>query len=304
MVLTAKLISSDLVDFINGKAMEGVVHSVFDSACNIKFKNNKVITLVTPKLANFPSTIKLDVEDNCSIKDMGIHAGIEVRLANGEVAFRGISVSVNLNGAKNWDANLHFINSDISCDMVKKNLSKVREITLNYGSKDGLASILDIRYINRLAGFVLPHIESLASALKQQNNCLIKETSCRLIGFGPGLTPAADDFILGIMASLFYLGSFYGYSLDNIKTLTYSLISNIRGRTTIISEAMLKNGANGLFHEPLRSLMQAVTSREEVEEECFELLKIGETSGSDCAAGVVYGGAAVIGMNGKKEVKK
>lgn len=304
MEINARLISSDLLPFLNCGSIQGVVHSVFEKACNIKLENNKLITLVTSGLANLPSSIKLDVGDACSFMHIPVWPDMEVRMNSKELVFKRVPLSIGLEGAKVWDAYPKFIKSNLSQDTVRRNLNRVREITLNYGSRDGLAPILDMKYANRLVSFVLPYMESLNRALKQQDDSLIREISGKLIGFGPGLTPSADDLLLGVMASLFYLGNYFGYSLSRIEKLTHSLIYGIKGRTTAISQAMLQNGANGLFHESLRNLMLAVTSREEVGEECFELLKTGETSGSDCAAGVVLGGSAVMGMNGVKGVVK
>ncbi|GAH96065.1 unnamed protein product, partial [marine sediment metagenome] len=117
------------------------------------------------------------------------------------------------------------------------------------------------------------------------------EASKRLIGLGPGLTPAADDFLLGILASLYYIGYYFGNHLESLKKIASFIIYDLPGRTTFISEIMLRNGMKARFSEPIRDLMLAVTNSNSINDECINLLNIGGTSGSDCAAGIVFGGA-------------
>ena len=123
---------------------------------------------------------------------------------------------------------------------------------------------------------------------------MINEASKGLIGLGPGLTPATDDFLLGIMASLYYIGHYFGNHLENLKKITGFMISDFLGRTTLISEIMLKNGMRARFSEPIRDLMLAITNSTSINDKCMKLLNIGGTSGSDCAAGIVFGGLLMI----------
>ncbi|GAI88812.1 unnamed protein product, partial [marine sediment metagenome] len=48
---------SDLIDTLTSKTVDGTVHSVFDHACNIQLDKNSLITLISPKLPNCPSTL-------------------------------------------------------------------------------------------------------------------------------------------------------------------------------------------------------------------------------------------------------
>jgi hypothetical protein len=304
MIIPARSISSDLVDLINGEAIKGMVHSLFDHACNIKLENGRIMAVITPRLANYPSAIKLDTEDDYNLRHFGIRVGTGITLNVERIMFDGVPAFIDLTRAGVWDASLSFAKPEITRERLKKNLEEIKKITLSSGNRDGLVSVLDRKNANNIAGFVLPIIDKLAIALKRQDYGQIKEVSRGLVGFGPGLTPSADDFLLGIMASLYYIGNFYGCSLTVTKLLTGSMVSDIGGRTTIVSEVMLRNGAKGLFHEPLRNLMLAVTSKTEVRDRCMALLNIGGTSGSDCASGVVYGGLIIPEMNGVKEAQQ
>ena len=61
IMLLAKSVASDLIDTLTAKTVDGIVHSVFDHACNIQLDRNRLVTLISPKLPNCPSAIKLDI---------------------------------------------------------------------------------------------------------------------------------------------------------------------------------------------------------------------------------------------------
>ena len=77
VMLSAKSISSDLIDTLTSKTVDGIVHSVFDHACNIQLDKNRLVTLISPKLLNYPSSIKLDITENRMIRSIGFKTGMK-----------------------------------------------------------------------------------------------------------------------------------------------------------------------------------------------------------------------------------
>ncbi|GAI14959.1 unnamed protein product, partial [marine sediment metagenome] len=185
-----------------------------------------------------------------------------------------------------------FSRSKISEEILNKNIEKIRDLTLKYGEIEGIASILDgDKVANHYKDFIINSVKRLANGISDFDYKEITEASKRLIGLGPGLTPAADDFLLGILASLYYIGYYFGNHLENLKKIAGFVIYDLPGRTTFISEIMLRNGMKARFSKPIRDLMLAVIHNTSVQDKCINLLNIGGTSGSDCAAGIVFGGA-------------
>ncbi len=206
-----------------------------------------------------------------------------------------ICISILLTGARVWDSAPLFLKLTISGETLIKNIEKIRELTLKYGKMEGIASILaGDEVANKYKDFIINSVKRLANGIKYFDYKAITEASNRLIGFGPGLTPAADDFLLGIMASLYYIGYYFGNHLESLKKIAGFMIYDLPGRTTLISETMLKNGVRARFGEPIRNLMLAVINNTAVQDKCINLLNIGGTSGSDCAAGIVFGGLLMI----------
>ena len=291
VMLLAKSIASDLIDTLTSKTVDGIVHSVFDHACNIQLDKNRLVTLISPKLPNYPSAIKLDIAENRMIRSIGFKTGMKAAVNKDEIKIPDINITILLTGAKVWDSSPLFLRSNISEEKLNENIEKIRDLILKYGKIEGVASILDVNAVdNNYKNFIINSVKRLAKGISDFDYKEISEASKRLIGLGPGLTPAADDFLLGILASLYYIGYYFGNHLENLKKIAGFIIYDLPGRTTFISEIMLRNGMKARFSEPIRDLMLAVIHTTSVQDKCINLLNIGGTSGSDCAAGIVWGG--------------
>jgi hypothetical protein len=291
VMLLAKSVASDLIDTLTSKTVDGIVHSVFTKVCNIQLDKNSLITLISPMLPNYPSAIKLDIAEDQKLCSIGFKTGIKAVINKDEIKMPEACISIKLTGVKVWDSSPLFLRSKISEEILNKNIEKIRVLTLKYGQIEGIASILDgDKVANHYKDFIINSVKRLAKGISDFDYKEITEASKRLIGLGPGLTPAADDFLLGILASLYYMGYYFGNHLENLKKIAGFMIYDLPGRTTFISEIMLRNGTKARFSEPIRDLMLAVIHNTSVQDECVNLLSIGGTSGSDCAAGIVFGG--------------
>jgi hypothetical protein len=292
VMLLAKSIASDLIDTLTSKTVEGIVHSVFDQACNIQLDRNSLVTLISSKLPNYPAAIKLDIAEDQKLCSFGFKVGMKAIVNKDEIKIPEICISIKLTGAKVWDSSPLFFRSTVSEEILNKNIEKIRDLTLKYGEMEGIASILDgDKVANHYKDFIINSVKRLTRGISDFDYKEITEASKRLIGLGPGLTPAADDFLLGILASLYYIGYYFGNHLENLKKIAGFMIYDLPGRTTFISEIMLRSGMKARFSEPIRDLMLAVIHNTSVQDKCINLLSIGGTSGSDCAAGIVFGGA-------------
>jgi len=107
----------------------------------------------------------------------------------------------------------------------------------------------------------------------------------RLIGLGPGLTPAGDDFVGGAMIALRNFGQ--GALADRIAAWALPLA---RSNTNRISRAHLECAAAGEGHEALHDLL-CTFDKKHLE----RLARIGHTSGLDAAAGALLALARCTG---------
>ena len=104
-----------------------------------------------------------------------------------------------------------------------------------------------------------------------------------LIGLGPGLTPAGDDFVGGAMIALRAAGRVE--LADRVAAWALRLAER---RTSRISRAHLACAAAGEGHEALHDLLGVIhAERHTVERAIGALARVGHSSGMDAAAGAL-----------------
>ena len=109
-----------------------------------------------------------------------------------------------------------------------------------------------------------------------------------LIGRGEGLTPAGDDVLAGLLAAPMLVAP--------TRRSNRALASEIRLRlraTNEISAEMLNNAMEGLFIEPVVSLLSAIYGNGDLQEAVRNLCAVGATSGTAMLIGVLAGVADV-----------
>jgi hypothetical protein len=114
-----------------------------------------------------------------------------------------------------------------------------------------------------------------------------------LIGLGPGLTPAGDDFVGGAMIALRAAGE--AGLAARVAAWALPLAETRTGR---ISRAHLACAASGEGHEALHALLGAPEGSARFAESLARLARIGHTSGLDAAAGALLALAARRGPSG------
>jgi hypothetical protein len=114
-------------------------------------------------------------------------------------------------------------------------------------------------------------------------------------GLGVGLTPAGDDFILGLAAACRCRGeSAPANAPASAPALAPALLSEIDAiadSTTLLSGFMLKAASQGRWPEPVRDLIAALSAGDllELDRAVERTLALGATSGQDVLAGIIFG---------------
>lgn len=137
--------------------------------------------------------------------------------------------------------------------------------------------------------------EELLQVLR--SNCAedIRNVLKRVVGYGQGLTPSGDDFLMGILYTYQLLGIEVSHTF--LDTLT-DMVNH--GYTTDTSVHYYRCAMRGMFSEPLlelagalvnpdgkMQLLHTVPSRERARQSIEKLLTFGHTSGKDTAAGIL-----------------
>ena len=124
----------------------------------------------------------------------------------------------------------------------------------------------------------------LSYTLNGEGNDEIPAAARRLVGLGPGLTPAGDDFWCGAMLALRALGF-----MDILERVSDAVLKQAGERTNKISRAHLECAAAGQGAQALHETISAVGLRDvaRLRSALRALDEIGHTSGRDSLAGVV-----------------
>ncbi len=105
-----------------------------------------------------------------------------------------------------------------------------------------------------------------------------------LVGLGPGLTPAGDGYLVGLMAGLRVWPGLCEVSSEEACRI---ILDAAEDRTTLLSRALLRSAKEGLFRENWHELLAELAGGEviRIRQAVRRILSAGATSGADALAG-------------------
>jgi hypothetical protein len=146
--------------------------------------------------------------------------------------------------------------------------------------------------------------QGLLSAILDEDQAQIEHHAHKLIGLGPGLTPAGDDLLCGLLAGLRILGGRRqaGYRPSEEPKPWAARQADLLGaavdriapeRTTALSRTLLFYASRMVAVEPLLDVLCTVGSGGSIRN-LEALVGIGHTSGRDMLAGAVLAARALL----------
>lgn len=284
----------------------GKVHSIFCSSINVILDNGKIITILNTSKPVVPYAVKTDYND--SFKDLDISMDEQVLLTKNRLRFKHFYIIIDRPKLINMSYEVYCYTKP-DYQLYKTKLKALKYYLLLSGNTNGILSIVtDIEsYIkkgvvtkNKDNNFymILPRILTLIDAFRLKNLDKLSKLSSNCAGFGVGLTPSTDDFLCGMMSSILYGNILSPYEYKYFADILKKMTSDIRDKTTIISENFLINSGNGVFPMTVKSLVSELYSEKPFDKDSFHLLlknviHFGETSGTDIMCGI-YIGSLVI----------
>lgn len=298
--MQAILISKDLAQTAADQTpYSGQIHSVFDHAVNCTFRENGWMTLLTEEAAVGPMGLVIRGQ---SFRGMPLVAGMRLELGRGRLSIPDAGIGLQLKGVSEWDPHFAEIKTPAHLPERRERLLRLESWLRSGGNLAGIANVLDSlelpgrsrklrsdMELNAFGQFALERVQEFVRALETLDPELIRDKARGIIGFGPGLTPSGDDFLAGAGASLIALGPL----LKLKKRVTADILAGIAeeagGRTTRVSEEMLRHLAAGRLSRRMTAVQEALLSREgpDINQALVELGRMGETSGTDHGLGVL-----------------
>jgi hypothetical protein len=279
----------------------GQVHSAYEEALNIVFPKG-IVSVVTRSKGRGPLNIVL-AADHAELSGIA-DGGTGVRF-KGDFLFIDDKVRVALQGAELYRSPQRFQRRPLRRDLIRRNVIKAQELIISTGRMDGLGHLVPIPTSVRQAGAVSnpfvtqarPPILLLMQMFSEGNMAGAVGAAKDLIGLGIGLTPSGDDVLSGLLVAL-VLGSKNGVTRSPIiGGLAERVARAAAGRTTPLSQNCLQMASQGKANEAVVQFVDELYTGPvgDVRRSLADLIGFGATSGTDIAAGVVFGVTLALG---------
>ena len=270
------------------------VHSVFRAALNLSVPGDDLVTLLSAEADDLPRGVGLtSVEDFSSL---GLTAGDAGVFAAGEIVLersggRG-RLRVDCTAARRLVA--------LSAPQLRGDGEQWREgLALLEALQERAAT--DLRVASLLAGArpsgamgrrLTRATLDLGRGVRSGHIAAMRGAAARLVGLGPGLTPAGDDFLCGFLAAG-HCRRAAGLACEQRLESFAEAVRAFVGQTTEISAGFLRDALAGRVSRPLAALAEACSGApgSDLPNALQRLAAIGHSSGMDAATGFFYGAA-------------
>ena len=236
----------------------GTVQSVYARACNIA-SDGMLLTLVAPDISDGPTVLVLGGDRVADLRKC-FRVRDRVVRRNGRLTSPG--ADVDLARAASW----HRVASARLAARLDRNASVIH--------REGRVVCARVEQACRDGHFERALFDAV-----------------RLIGWGEGLTPAGDDFLVGFLAGLDALAKGSAIRAAFLTGFRAGIAAHA-DRTTEIAAHYLRLAAGSHFGADLRRLRNALLSSSDiarVEHLADDALAVGATSGADQVAGLLAG---------------
>ncbi|MEK0097498.1 DUF2877 domain-containing protein [Streptomyces sp. A475] len=283
-----------LIAYLRALRGQGVVDSVFQRTVNVLMPDERLVALVARGGGDAPRTLVTDADD---WSGRGISAGRAVEFAPGVITVRTADahLRVHTEGADEWHPILPSL-AVLGPGDLEAAASALDRLIQAHGSRGGMlgptptASSMEAAVTRALAD----GREALVRAITSADDDAIRRGVLSLLGLGPGLTPAGDDFLTAPAL----LSSLHGSGLSAFGRALQDVLLEHPGRTTRLSVTTLDEALAGRARASLLDVLHALAhpsgwsearATESVRTSVRHVLAIGHTSGTDILSGLVTG---------------
>ena len=294
-------ISRPVFDMMKREYLAGRVLANYRRACNLLTSEGEIIALVGPAIGNGPLNI---VIEGAGVLET-VKPGWPAVFSDGQLIL-GDSLIVSLDGAQLWSPEVNWGRLATQPRRLERNLAVLcswlsqAENLANDFAQGLLNLVLDdekgpgmredgARSPQNQAFLTMARaaIKGLMQSLQDGDRSGIRENAALLAGLGPGLTPAGDDYLVGLMAGLRLWPAPLENSGLSPEEACQIILEATEGRTTLLSRAFLHSAKEGLFGENWHELLAELARGEPIgiQRAARRILSSGATSGADSLAG-------------------
>ncbi|MGW3376231.1 oxamate carbamoyltransferase subunit AllH family protein [Streptomyces hydrogenans] len=273
----------DLLETLRGK---GSVHSVFARVVNLLTPDGTLIALAARGSGDAPRTLTADVSDWSAYH---LSAGLGVTFATGNVSVDGRRLRLATAGARAWRPATPSL-AALPPGALAAAADAVDRICRAHGPLGGMLgaapgagpmerAVVDALHAGRT---------TLLDAVRDGGAAPVRRGVLALLGLGPGLTPAGDDFLTGLAL----VAALPGSRLAALRPPLREVLAAHGRRTTALSLATLHEAAEGRVRSELLALVALLATGDPgaaLHASVRKVLAIGHSSGGDTLSGLVAG---------------
>lgn len=259
------------------------VHSVFERVVNLVLVDGRLCTLACRACDDAPDSVVVDLPGWSA---MGLQPGDPVRVDARRIALDS-GLQILLDGALRWSGALPAYADDETILRSLWPLASEHLAAHGRGVGTGGQATSPTRLDQALDASFRRHVQVLCDALATADAARASEAVGHLVGLGPGLTPAGDDFLVGLLAAL----HLHGGPAAPSRAIGAHVLRCAVAQTHAISAAALRQAARGRVRARIIDLCAALmgATPAALRQALDRLIALGSGSGSDIALGVLAG---------------
>jgi hypothetical protein len=276
------------------------VLAVQPHSCYLMDEDGAICAVVQEALGNGP--LNLVIPGSALQPFQGLSTGTTVT-SRRETLGLSDNLEIGLGAAQLWDPKPYLALGD-DAEGLQRALAALRQTATANPPEESLARLLPYleaedlpEPLHKVAHFPRSHalMGGIAESLSSRNRRSLKVVTSSLAGLGPGLTPAGDDFLAGVLLALALVQQQRADA--DLGEIAGLLLETAAPRTHEISAAYLKAAHAGEAHERWHRLLGAMAAGDHttIAAAGREVMEVGETSGADMLAGFLTAMQAVHG---------
>lgn len=254
------------------------VLAVFERACDLATPEGDVVALVLPEIGDGPLNIVVEGQPGLF---SAVQPGAAIR--TGDAILRFDNLEITLEQATIWEPRPDWQRLRRNREEIEGRLPLVRDLALRQAPPDSL--LAEQMPTSTYSATVRQAIQGLGAGWGGRwpaDQCM-EAAAAQLAGLGIGLTPAGDDFLVGVM-----LRAWLTHPAP--EPFCQRLVQIAAPHTTTLSAALLRAAARGecsaAWHRLLAALQDAKEST--LTRAVKGVLAHGHTSGADTLAGLLW----------------
>jgi hypothetical protein len=270
---------------------DALIQSAFDMAVNLHFqREDRLITLLISDHYELPQGIRIESKD---VRLQSLRIGRLASCRAGVLRFKSSPLTIDLRGVPVWTCHVSELNVNMRSPSAERSLTAVWQM-LNERQKLLKTEIIADHLFQLNVGSLLSQIISkpvlqLISSTEEFDIAGSIQAAGKMIGLGPGVTPAGDDFLIGFLAGLWSTSGKDQRQLSFIHSFGDRLME-IAKQTNLISRTYLYHAIRGQFSSSLSNLAEAIALGSENIRAVSEVaMRVGHSSGMDSVTGLLIG---------------